>query len=206
MPITRRRVTSAADMRALSHPVRLDLLDLLATRGPLTATEAAALLDQTPSNMSWHFRKLAEHGFVRQTRGRGRLRPWKIVAESLSFGEDAADPMAASALTDLALDREILRLRRALASVDVEAPVWREATFVQQSRLWLTAAEAIELGEQLQELLTRAAERQADPSLRPPGARLMALMGWIVPDGPEDASAAGAGHVAVADPGDSGVA
>src|SRR5262245_54287844 len=98
MAITRRRVTSAADMRALSHPVRLDLLDLLSTRGPLTATEAAELLSQTPANMSWHFRKLAEHGFVRQTRGRGRLRPWKIVAESLSFGDDAADPIATAAL------------------------------------------------------------------------------------------------------------
>ena len=73
--LTRRRVTSAAEMRALSHPVRLELLELLATHGPLTASEAATLLDQTPANVSWHFRKLAEHGFVRQTRGGGGFAP-----------------------------------------------------------------------------------------------------------------------------------
>src|SRR5262245_3700258 len=116
MPLTRRRVTSAAEMRALSHPVRLDLLELLATHGPLTASEAAVLLDQTPANISWHFRKLAQHGFVRQTRGRGRLRPWKIVAESLTWGDDAADPTAAAALQDVAIDREVHNLRRALAA------------------------------------------------------------------------------------------
>lgn len=185
-------MTTAAEMRALSHPVRLDLLDLLATRGALTASEAAVLLDQTPSNVSWHLRKLGEHGFVRQTQGRGRLRPWKIVAQSLSWGDDAADPTSATALQDLALDRELARVRRATASADSEAPVWRDATLVQQGRVWLTAGEAVELGARLRELLTQQAERAADPALRPPGARLMAVMGWIVPDGPPDERAAGA--------------
>jgi DNA-binding transcriptional ArsR family regulator len=184
MPLTRRRVTSAAEMRALSHPVRLDLLELLATHGPLTASEAAVLLDQTPANMSWHFRKLAEHGFVRQSQGRGRLRPWKIVAESLSWGDDAADPAAASALYDVALDREFQGLRKAMAQIDTETQEWRETVQVHQSRLWLTAEEAAEIGRQIGELLATHADRLTEPELRPPNARLMALMGWIVPDGP----------------------
>jgi DNA-binding transcriptional ArsR family regulator len=171
-------------MRALSHPVRLDLLELLATHGPLTASEAAVLLDQTPANMSWHFRKLAEHGFVRQTQGRGRLRPWKIVAESLSWGDDAADPTVAAALYDIALDREFGGLRRALATAEQESQEWRDTISVHQRRLWLTADEASELGRQLEELLSTYADRPATPELRPPNARLMALMGWIVPDGP----------------------
>ena len=75
MPITRRRVTSAADMKALAHPVRLDVLELLIVNGPMTASDAAVQLDQTPANVSWHLRKLAEHGFVRQaTSGPGRRR------------------------------------------------------------------------------------------------------------------------------------
>ena len=69
MPLTRRRVTDTASLKALAHPLRMALLGALVTEGPMTATEAAALLDESPSNCSWHLRKLAEHGFVREARG-----------------------------------------------------------------------------------------------------------------------------------------
>src|SRR5690242_740934 len=111
MPITQRRVTAAGDMRALSHPLRLQLIELLATEGPFTASEAARRLDETPANVSWHLRKLAEHGFVRQGEGAGRARPWKFVAQALAFGDDAEDPAAATALSDLFLDREFQVMR-----------------------------------------------------------------------------------------------
>jgi DNA-binding transcriptional ArsR family regulator len=42
-------------LRALSHPVRLALLEALAT-GPLTATEAGELIDETPTTCSFHLR------------------------------------------------------------------------------------------------------------------------------------------------------
>jgi DNA-binding transcriptional ArsR family regulator len=187
MPITRRRVTSAADMKALAHPVRLDVLDLLIVNGPMTASDAAVQLDQTPANVSWHLRKLAEHGFVRQaTSGPGRRRPWKVVAESLSWSDDAEDEASASALRDVALEREVQRLRVALANAGQESAAWREATQVHQNRLWLTPDEAHEIGEQIRQLfLTRAEERQ-DPANRPADARVMALMAWVVPNGPAD--------------------
>ena len=158
MTITRRRVTSAADMKALAHPVRWDLIDLLLVNGPMTASDAAAALDQTPANVSWHLRTLAQHGFVRQaTSGPGRRRPWKVVAESLSWGDDAEDTASASALHEVALEREFQRLRAALANIDSEAQQWREATEVCQNRLWLTAEEAQEIGEQIRQLfLTKA--------------------------------------------------
>jgi DNA-binding transcriptional ArsR family regulator len=185
MTITRRRVTSAADMKALAHPVRWDLIDLLLVNGPMTASDAAAALDQTPANVSWHLRTLAQHGFVRQaTSGPGRRRPWKVVAESLSWGDDAEDAASASALHEVALEREFQRLRAALANIDSEAQQWREATEVCQNRLWLTAEEAQEIGEQIRQLfLTKAQERQ-DPVNRPPDTRVMALMAWVVPSGP----------------------
>jgi DNA-binding transcriptional ArsR family regulator len=194
MTITRRRVTSTADMKALAHPVRWDVLELLIVHGPMTASDAAVQLDQTPANVSWHLRKLAEHGFVRQaTTGPGRRRPWKVVAESLSWGEDAEDAAAASALQDVALEREIQRLRAALANSEAEPETWREATAVYQSRLWLTADEAREIGDQIRALFLTKAEERQDPDNRPPDARVMALMAWVVPNGPETASA---GHVA----------
>ena len=185
MTITRRRVTTAADMKALAHPVRLDVLELLVINGAMTATDAAAELRQTPANVSWHLRKLAEHGFVRQaTNGPGRKRPWKVVAESLSWGDDAEDAGSAAALHDVTLEREIQRLRAALANTDRESERWRDATEVYQSRLWLTADEAQQIGDQIRDLFLTKAEERQDPANRPADARVMALMAWVVPNGP----------------------
>lgn len=185
MVIRRRRVTGAADMKALAHPLRLDLLELLMVHGPLSATEAAQRLEQTPANVSWHLRKLAEHGLARQaTSGPGRRRPWKVVVESLSWGEDAEDEATAAALHDVTLEREVQTLRTALAHVPDEAGAWGQATEVYQSRLWLTAHEASEIGTQIRELFISFAEERRDPSNRPPDASVMALMAWIAPTGP----------------------
>lgn len=172
-------------MLALGHPLRLDLLDLLWVHGPLTASDAAHRLQQTPANVSWHLRKLGEHGFVRQaTSGPGRRRPWKVVAESLSWGDDVEEEATAAALHDVTLEREVRTLRTALAHARDEPARWRDATEVYQARLWLTAQEAVEIGAQIRGLFTSFADERRDPSNRPPDARVMALMGWVVPTGP----------------------
>jgi DNA-binding transcriptional ArsR family regulator len=185
MPLSRRRLTDAADMAALAHPLRLDLLELLLVHGALTASQAGRELGQNPSNVSWHLRKLADHGFVRQsTEGEGRRRPWRIVAESLSWGEDAEDSVTSAALRDVAVEREVQVLRRALAGYDRQPQAWKEATRLTQARLWLTADEAAELGERIAALTEATADRLSDPGLRPHGAELVAVMSWVVPARP----------------------
>jgi DNA-binding transcriptional ArsR family regulator len=54
-----RDISDPRTMRALAHPVRLALLEALRREGPLTATSAAELLDDSPGNMSWHLQTLA---------------------------------------------------------------------------------------------------------------------------------------------------
>lgn len=185
-PLTHRRLTNAAEMSALAHPLRLDLLDLLLVNGAMTASEAGRQLNQNPSNVSWHLRKLADHGFVRQAQqGSGRRRPWKIVAESLTWRDAAADDVQAAALRDVAVEREVQVLRSALGAHGDESTAWRRATTLSQARLWLTADEAVELGMQISALIGATADRFGDPARRPDGARLMASMSWIVPAGPE---------------------
>ena len=189
MPLSRRRVTDPTELKALAHPLRMAMLGALVTEGPMTASELGRLLDESPSNCSWHLRKLADHGFVREASGAtGRNRPWKAVSEGLVWGEDddedPATAAAADAVTDLLLDREIQRLRAALATRGTEPAEWRQATALSQSALWLTAEEATELLERMRELFATHAERMRDPSSRPEGARLMTMVSWLVPSGP----------------------
>ena len=68
-------------MRALAHPVRIRLLEELTFRGPLTATQAADHVGESPSSCSFHLRTLAKYGFVEEAGGgTGRQRPWRVVS------------------------------------------------------------------------------------------------------------------------------
>lgn len=184
-----RTITDAADLKAVAHPLRMDLLEALTIDGPMTATQLAARLGESPSNCSWHLRKLAEHGFVTEVEGvKGRSRPWRTTSEGMTWGEGEVEPetsAAGHALTDVLLERELERLRAARKSEHHEPPEWHRAATVLQSALWLTAEEAREISEQLQSLFMTHRDRMRHPELRPEGARLVALVGWLTPR-PED--------------------
>jgi predicted ArsR family transcriptional regulator len=85
-------------MRALAHPVRLALIELLAVLDTVTATQASELLGESPANCAFHLRTLAKYGFVEEAGGgRGRERPWKAADRDISITSVHADPQAALA-------------------------------------------------------------------------------------------------------------
>lgn len=188
MPLSRRRVSDAASLRALAHPLRLELLELLVVEGALTASQAGERLGQSPANCSWHLRKLAEHGFVREVADTpGRSRPWRAVTEGLTWGDPDDDPATAAAgegLTDMLLERELQRFRAARAAAETEPAQWRDATSFNQSKLWVTAEEAARISEAMRDLFLSHGDRITDPDQRPDGARLVSVVGWLVPNGP----------------------
>ena len=135
-------------MRALAHPVRLDLLAALSA-GPLTATQCAERVGESPQSCSYHLRTLAKHGFVEPAeRGNGKERPWRKVARGLHWsGSDDTD--AARALAGTFLARDFRLAQRYLAAPPAE---WPEPMYA-QATLRLTPAEARELGEKIFALL-----------------------------------------------------
>ena len=182
----RRTLTEAAELKALAHPLRMDLLEVLVHKGPLTATQLAAELGGSPSNCSWHLRKLAEHGFVVEVPGAtGRNRPWQAASQGLRWGEGEEEGPEASAaghaLTDLILSRELRWLRAARETEPQEPSEWRAASTLVQSALWLTAEEAQQVAAQLKELFLTHFDRLDHPERRPEGARLVSVVGWLVP-------------------------
>jgi predicted ArsR family transcriptional regulator len=188
MPLSRRRVTDATALKALAHPLRLSLLELLMVDGAKTASQAGAELGESPANCSWHLRKLAEHGFVCEVTGvPGRSRPWRAVSEGLTWedGDGGAESTGAGeALTDMLLERELQRLRAARAATASEPEEWRDATTFRRTQTWVTAEEAADLSAAMAELYLTHHERPVEPESRPEGARLVSLVGWLVPSGP----------------------
>jgi DNA-binding transcriptional ArsR family regulator len=78
------RVLSPEQLRALAHPMRVQILRLLREDGPATATQVARWLNTNSGLTSYHLRKLAAQGFVEDEAGRGtaRERWWRPAFQS----------------------------------------------------------------------------------------------------------------------------
>ncbi|WP_168712270.1 helix-turn-helix domain-containing protein [Streptomyces sp. A1277] len=163
-----RRLTDPASMRALSHPVRLALIEALSVQGPLTATQAGQLIGESPTTCSFHFRQLAKYGFVEEAGPMpGRSRPWRVTRLGWSMESDPEDgtsagrerDLAARHLGDLALERQLERHRAHRQKSERTHTIW-----------WVTPDEADELQSEIDKLVTRYRDRLQDPASRPTDA------------------------------------
>ena len=76
------RSRQAVALRGLAHPIRLQLLALLADEGALTSTRASTRTGETVANCSFHLRQLAKYGFVEAANGDDRRHhPWRLVKD-----------------------------------------------------------------------------------------------------------------------------
>ncbi|MFP3422024.1 winged helix-turn-helix domain-containing protein, partial [Bacillus sp. SIMBA_161] len=78
-------------IKALTHPLRLRLMDLLRSGRELTATEAAELTGESVASCSFHLRQLAKFGVVEQAERRGREKPWKARDITLVLDAEGGD-------------------------------------------------------------------------------------------------------------------
>jgi predicted ArsR family transcriptional regulator len=187
--IPRKEITDPHALRALAHPLRLRLLEEVAVDGPLTATEIAERVGESPANCSWHLRQLARFGYIEEAPGgTGRQRPWRLVAEVHSWGHESDDAelaQAGDAAGAQVMEHEYQALRSYLAWRAQESPRWRAAAGLNQSIGWCTADEVAELSKAVSQLFGPYLARLADPASRPEGARLVRFVSWGIPARPE---------------------
>ena len=69
-----RQLTDSRTLRALTHPVRIALIEALLLGGAMTATEVGEQIGESPTTCSFHLRQLAKYGFVEEAGG-GRAGP-----------------------------------------------------------------------------------------------------------------------------------
>jgi DNA-binding transcriptional ArsR family regulator len=82
------RLTKPRQMRALAHPLRLQLLGALRAGGPATATILAERVEASVPLVSYHLRQLAAHGFIEAAEspsGDGRERWWQASHDRTSW-------------------------------------------------------------------------------------------------------------------------
>jgi len=181
-----REVTDARTMRALSHPVRIALIEALSLYGPMTATEAGERIRESATTCSFHLRQLAKYGFVEEAGGgKGRARPWRMSSIGMhieSSEDDPASEIAASVLGRLIRERQFGRYRTWLDTRSSFPKVWRDAAGDSEFVFYLTAEELEALGQDLLAfLMPRYRERVVDPSRRPAGAVPVEMLVFTFP-------------------------
>ena len=180
------RLTDPRALRAYAHPVRMALVGLLRTEGPLTATRAAELLGESSGTCSFHLRQLAKYGLVEEAGGgTGREKPWRATTTSTTWDAvtDTQEMTAATGLLQTVIaEGYFTQLMRWLEASPTEPAEWRQAAMLGDRILYVTPGELTELGRRVLELVDEYFERQVRPDLRPQGARLVSWLGIAFPN------------------------
>ena len=174
-------LTDPRAMRALTHPLRLALIELLWREGTINATQAASQLGESQASCSFHLRQLAKFGFVQDVEDvSGRARPWRLSPHGMRVANVQDDPPAAiawAALERLLRDRQTERYRAWLEGRSAYPREWRDAAYHSHHVAWLTPAELHTVADRMTELLTSLfPERREDPSKRPADALPVELL------------------------------
>jgi DNA-binding transcriptional ArsR family regulator len=163
-------------LRALAHPLRVQLFNLLSAYGPATATALAERLGESSGSTSYHLRQLERHGLVREdpARGSARDRWWERVPGPVLIGSyEERDPATRSA--EYLVVREIGRrgadhLDDYLRRADEElSEAWQRAASIGVVSLRLTSEELAALNRDLDAVIDGYRDRGV--SVERPGTR-----------------------------------
>ena len=178
------RITDLAALKVFTHPLRIELWRALGVTGTATASQLAERVDEAVSLVSYHLRKMAEHGFIVESEGPegrggdGRERWWKPSDERpFSFRSSDFNDRPEGAAVASTVVRRILETRGEQYTTFLDQSAswskeWMDAAFSSESLLRLTAGELKEYEAELSALTARwkerarAAEGDADDARR----------------------------------------
>jgi DNA-binding transcriptional ArsR family regulator len=186
----RRLLDDPRSMRALAHPLRLELQVIVGRAGRITTADAARILGISHGLASHHLHQLAKYGFVEQVSGAdNRERPWRLVATSLShqgLDDKPGGEAAVQAFEQVAAERTLESFldwqeRRAHWSAR-----WREHSGLGRSAVYLTEDELAGLVTGVEQLILRYIEERPidDLESRPPGSVPVEFTFFVIPRDP----------------------
>ena len=149
-------IERAEQLKALGHPLRLRVLEMLGDDGgqSLTNRELAQRLDVDPGHLHFHVKMLLRAGLIEHAEGgKGREKPYRAVASTVRVGPELLGSRLTGDLQAAMLDE----VRAGFAKRDKAQ--FRSAQVTGR----VTADQAIEL---ITELVEKVSELE-DPSVKP---------------------------------------
>lgn len=174
---TQVRTLDSGALKALAHPLRVRIFDLLASQGPQTASSLAAMVGETSGSTSYHLRALAAHDLIREVpdRGTARERWWERPKGRIDMpGPDETMSPANRAAAQI-VTAEFFRLRHETLMEYLNRPMsdvpeqWRDVGLTMTTHLDMTPAQVMDLRGEIEALVESAIERfrgQTGPDVR----------------------------------------
>jgi DNA-binding transcriptional ArsR family regulator len=181
-------------IRALAHPIRLDLLAAVSRTGQITTADAAREVGISHGLASHHLRQLAKYGFIEQIAGKdNRERPWRPTAASYRWPDKQPTKAAADAtdvLEQVMAERVLegfLKWQQRRAEWSDE---WLDGSGIGTLTIYLTAAELAGLTAEFEAMVGRYTRDRAPGAAadQPPGSAPVDIAYFAVPvakPGPE---------------------
>ncbi|MFE7620889.1 ArsR/SmtB family transcription factor [Streptomyces sp. NPDC057496] len=181
-------VLDAKGLRALAHPIRVQLVGQLRKYGPSTATRLAERLGVNSGTASYHLRQLGAAGFVEEDteRGNARERWWRSVHRTTEFSDqDLAErePEVVLAYLQSVSATYTLRTQQALNELQTMPRAWRGTFDMSDWALRLTPEETIALRQELWDVLARYRwDTPEAAATAPEGAERIGVITHILPE------------------------
>jgi DNA-binding transcriptional ArsR family regulator len=163
-------IKDAAVLKAVAHPLRRRLLDVLRVDGPSMPSVLARVTGQAVANISHHLRVLAEAGLIEEAPDLARNRKehwWRMPDRSISWNSTDFHPEVAHAAESLGLQRQVELTSGWLAGPASKQEPWASAAFSTDGFLQLSPAELAEMGSAIQTVIDRFAGRPATEGREP---------------------------------------
>lgn len=165
-----RRVLDIGALRALSHPLRVRIFDILEQEGPQTASTLAAILGESSGATSYHLRALARHDLIHEVKGEhgGRERWWErraggIVYDSRAVqGSPAGEAALQVAVAEVQRRRHDELMEYFTGRIDKELPEWADASISMTSGISMTVEQTADLIKKIEALIDEASEKYRD--------------------------------------------
>lgn len=170
MPPLRRLELDAASVKAMAHPLRVEILRILQVRKRASVTSLAAETNESTAAVSYHLRQLARHGFVEpfdddgtdsQPHGRGRKQRWwrMAVDEIHSSGFEMLNNPATAEAARFLMRESATQMARDLAhwwATATEWPAaWQRAHTSTNSNLELNATQTRALADEINAVVAK---------------------------------------------------
>jgi DNA-binding transcriptional ArsR family regulator len=165
------RRATREEMRALAHPLRLRMIELL-REGPATASRLARRVGESTGSTSYHLRVLERAGLIAEdgALGNGRERWWRRTVPLLyvPIEDDVEGRALAARVRSIFFQRDDDARRRFAAGEAELDRDWARGSFIGSWYVELSAEEADELGRRVMRMVD---ELRRPRDERPEGAR-----------------------------------